>query len=469
MLIHHIHFLYVIMSLHIVILAAGAGTRMHSTQPKVLHQVGGKPMLEHVLNTATQLNPEQIHIVMGHGAPLLQQHFADFPVNWVLQSEQLGTGHALKQALPHIPTQATVLVLYGDVPLIQKTTLIPLIDTCIKTKTLGLLTVHLDNPFGFGRIVRDQFSHIRAIVEEKDATESEKHIQEVYSGICCVSAEYLNHWLPNLTPKNAQKEYYLTEIVPFAIQDDVAIFSHLAQDSLEVQGVNDRLQLQLVERGLQKRQAEQLMKIGVTLADANRIDIRGEIHCGRDVFIDINTLFEGKVTLGDQSVIGANCILKNVQIGKNCLIHPNTIMEDCVLDDHCTIGPFARIRPGTRLAAQCKIGNFVEAKNAVLGCHTKANHLSYLGDVTIGSEVNIGAGTIICNYDGANKHHTIIEDEVHIGSDTQLIAPVTIGKRATIGAGSTIRQNVPPGELTLTASTQKTVYGWKRPEKKKVE
>ncbi len=454
------------MSLHIIILAAGVGKRMHSSLPKVLHPVGGAPMLQHVVNVAKSLNPAQIHIVIGHERHQVRETFHHLSVNWIEQSEQLGTGHAVRQALPHIPANATVLILYGDVPLIHQATLTPLVQACLGQNKLGILTISLDNPYGLGRILRKTTGEIQAIAEEKDATEAQRKIKEVYPGICCVSSAHLQHWLPKLTQKNAQKEYYFTDIISFAVADQLPIVSLNVEDPLEIQGVNDRLQLQTVERGYQLRMAKQLMTAGVTLADANRIDIRGEIQCGRDVFIDVNAVFQGVVTLGDQSVISANCVLKNVQIGKNCIIHANTVIEDSVIGDDCEIGPFARVRPGTRLSTQCKIGNFVETKNAVFGVHTKASHLSYLGDVTIGSKVNIGAGTITCNYDGANKHHTIIEDDVHIGSDTQLIAPVTVGKQATIGAGSTIRRNVPPGELTLTASVQKTIYGWKRPVKK---
>lgn len=456
-----------IMSLHIIVLAAGIGKRMHSSLPKVLHPIGGTPMLTHVVKIANSLNPAKIHVVIGHERQQVRETLHHLSVNWVEQSEQLGTGHAVLQALPHIPNDATVLILYGDVPLIRQSTLTPLVQACVGQNNLGILTISLENPYGLGRILRQTTGAIQCIVEEKDATEAQKQIKEIYPGICCVSASHLKNWLPKLTQKNAQKEYYFTDIISFAAADRLPIVSLNVNDPLEIQGVNDRLQLQTVERGYQARIAHQLMAASVTLADANRIDVRGEIHCGQDVFIDVNTVFHGVVTLGDNSIISPNCVLKNVQIGKNCIIHANTVIEDSVIGDDCEIGPFARVRPGTRLSTQCKIGNFVETKNAVFGIHTKASHLSYLGDVTIGSKVNIGAGTITCNYDGANKHHTIIEDEVHIGSDTQLIAPVTIGKQATIGAGSTIRRNVPAGELTLTASVQKTIYGWKRPDKKK--
>ncbi|MDP3562313.1 MAG: bifunctional UDP-N-acetylglucosamine diphosphorylase/glucosamine-1-phosphate N-acetyltransferase GlmU [Legionellaceae bacterium] len=476
------------MSLHIIILAAGMGTRMHSDIPKVLHKIGGMPMFEHVIKTAMNLNPAMIHAIIGHQAEYIKQVFNHLPINWVKQTEQLGTGHAVLQALPNIPTDATVLILSADVPLIKTDTICSLInsllnkeapssfnadikneagqDLNLKETALGLLVTTLPNPFGLGRILRNEFDKICAIIEEKDASAEQKKIREIYTGICCVKAIDLKRWLPRLGNNNAQKEYYLTEIIAMAVADKLPIYSIEANDPMDVQGVNDRVQLQMVERAFQSRIANQLMQDSVTLADATRIDVRGELKCGRDVFIDINNLFRGNVSLGNNCIIEPNCILTNVTVGDNCKILANSILEDCVIGDGSHVGPFTRIRPGTRLAENCKIGNFVEAKNAVFGAGSKASHLSYLGDVTLGSDVNIGAGTITCNYDGANKHHTEIEDGVHIGSDTQLVAPVTIGRNATIGAGSTIRKNVPPGELTLTTSVQKTIYGWTRPTKK---
>lgn len=454
------------MSLHIIILAAGMGKRMHSNVPKVLHTVGGIPMFERVVKTAMSLNPAGVHAIIGHASEQIKGACTHLPINWVEQAEQLGTGHAVLQALPHIPPEATVLILYADIPLIQAATIQPLIDACLRDHSLNLLLVTLPNPFGLGRIERNDQNQICAIIEEKDATEEQRQIKEIYTGICCAKASDLNRWLPNLHNDNAQQEYYLTEIIAMAVNESLPILSWEAQDPMDVQGVNDRAQLQLVERVAQHRIAHHLLLTGVTLADAARIDIRGELLCGRDVFIDVNNVFSGTVHLGNGSSIEPNCLLTNVTVGANCQIRANSVLEDCVIGDDCRIGPFSRIRPGTRLASDCHVGNFVEAKNAVFGQGSKANHLSYLGDVTLGSHVNIGAGTITCNYDGTNKHHTIIEDGVHIGSDTQLIAPVTIGQNATIGAGSTIRRNVPPGELTLTTSTQKTIYGWNRPKKK---
>lgn len=331
---------------------------------------------------------------------------------------------------------------------------------------MSLLVASVDNPTGLGRILRDAAGEICDIVEEKDADAEQKQIKEIYSGVCCVPASDLARWLPNLTTHNAQNEYYLTDIIDMAVAEDIPIASIETSDTIEILGVNNCLQLQQLERAWQKRVAEQLMLSGVTLADASRFDVRGELVCGKDVFIDINNIFKGKVTLGKGCRIGPNCVLTNVSLGENCEILANSVLNDCVIADNCHIGPFARLRPGTKLAADCKIGNFVETKNVVFGEGSKASHLSYLGDTTLGKDVNIGAGTITCNYDGANKHQTIIEDGVFVGSDTQLVAPVTIGARATIGAGSTIRKDVPSGELTLTMSKQKTVLGWKRPVKK---
>lgn len=458
------------MSFHIIVLAAGQGKRMYSSLPKVLHPLAGVPMLQRVVETASQLNPDGIHVIFGHGGERIQKALPELPVHWVLQAQQLGTGHAVMQALPFIPAESQVLVLSADVPLIQVDTLKKLIKTCqvdMQDKApLGLLVTVQDNPFGLGRIVRDENGQIIAVVEEKDATEQERRIQEIYTGVCCASAADLNRWLPKLSAANAQEEYYLTEIIAMSAHESKPIVSFCTEDSAEVQGVNNAEQLQTLERVWQRRQASRLMQSGVRLADAERIDIRGELTCGQDVFIDVNVVFEGQVHLGDGSRIAPNCVLKNVTVGKDCEIHANSVLEGCTIGDECHVGPFARLRPGTVLGSHCKIGNFVETKNAIFGENSKASHLSYLGDATIGLNVNIGAGTITCNYDGANKHQTIIEDGVFVGSDTQFVAPVTIGKNATIGAGSTIRKDVPAEELTLTASTQKTVIGWKRPVKK---
>lgn len=426
-------------------------------------------MLSRVIQTAEQLNPETIHVIYGHNGEQIKAELSAEKVNWVFQKEQLGTGHALMQALQYIPKSSQVLVLSADVPLIQTKTLKALLECSAlgnNYSTLGLLLARLEDPTGLGRVIRNAAGKICAIIEEKDADMEQKRIQEIYSGICCAGASDLARWLPELSCDNAQGEYYLTEIISMAVAEGVPISSMLATDPIDIYGVNNRLQLQCLERLWQRRLAEQMMLAGVTIADASRIDVRGELLCGQDVFIDVNTIFSGKVVLGDGSEIGPNCVLHNVTLGKNCLIHPNSVLKDCEISDHCEIGPFARLRPGTKLANDCKIGNFVEVKNTLFAEGTKANHLSYLGDAIIGKKVNIGAGTITCNYDGANKHRTIIEDGVFIGSDTQLVAPLTVGANATIGAGSTIRRNVPAGELTLTENKQKTISGWKRPVKK---
>lgn len=457
------------MSLHIIILAAGAGKRMFSETPKVLHLLAGKPMLLRVIETAQQLQPEAIHVIYGHGGEQIRQALGYLPVNWVIQEQQAGTGHAVKQALPHIPAACQVLVLSADVPLIQGDTLQALVELAKvpsgQNAPLALLLAKLDNPSGLGRIVRDQQDNILAIVEEKDASATQKKIQEIYSGICCAQSDDLARWLPQLGSNNAQGEYYLTEIIALAAAERKPITSLCAADVAEIQGVNNRLQLQQLERLWQQRQAEKLLLEGTMIADAKRIDIRGELQCGRDVYIDINCVIIGRVSLGDHCRIGPNCTLSNVSLDASCEVFANSVLDQCETGKNCQIGPFARLRPGTRLADDCKIGNFVETKNALFGEGTKASHLSYLGDVHLGKQVNIGAGTITCNYDGVNKHQTIIEDGAFVGSDTQLVAPVTIGANATIGAGSTIRKNAPAGELTLTESYQKTVFGWKRPQK----
>lgn len=458
------------MNLQIIILAAGQGKRMYSNTPKVLHSLAGKPMLTRVVETAQQLNPDAIHIIYGHGGEQIKNSLPDLPVHWVHQAEQLGTGHAVMQALPHIPPHAQVLVLSADVPLIQAKTLQSLIErskpTNINQSVLALLVADLEDPSGLGRIIRNNQGEISAIVEEKDAQEQEKNIKEIYTGICCAKASDLEVWLPQLGNKNAQGEYYLTEIIAMAVKNQTPITSLTATDCFEIQGVNNCLQLQQLERVWQKRTAEHFLANGVALADANRFDLRGELICGKDVFIDINCVLSGTVILGDGCKIGPNCTLTDVTLGVGCEIHANSVLEDCSIGENSQIGPFARLREGTRLAANCKIGNFVETKKAQFDEGSKANHLSYLGDVTLGKKVNIGAGTITCNYDGANKHQTIIEDGAFIGSDTQLIAPVTIGANATIGAGSTIRKNAPANELTLSEARQKTLPGWKRPVKK---
>lgn len=440
---------------------------MHSNRPKVLHTLAGKPLITRVIDTAQQLHPERIHVVYGHGGELIRNALPDLPVHWVHQKEQLGTGHAVMQVLPFIPSEAHVMILSGDVPLIQTDTLRALIECHANNpSSLTLLVASLDNPYGLGRILRNKNGNIHAIIEEKDANEKEKAIQEIYSGLCVAKAADLAAWLPQVGHHNAQGEYYLTDIIALAARNNTPVNSITAPHAFEIQGVNNRLQLHQLERIWQLKEAEQLLESGVTLADAHRFDLRGHLNCGKDVFIDVNCIFKGHVTLGDGCVIGPHCTLKNVTLGAGSEIFANSVLEDCVIEEECQIGPFARLRAGTHLAPHCKIGNFVETKKATFNKGSKASHLSYLGDVKIGKQVNIGAGTITCNYDGANKHETIIEDGAFIGSDTQLVAPVTVGAYATIGAGSTIRKNVPAHELTLTESKQKTIAGWKRPIKK---
>jgi bifunctional UDP-N-acetylglucosamine pyrophosphorylase/glucosamine-1-phosphate N-acetyltransferase len=458
------------MSLHIIILAAGQGKRMHTTKLKVLHTVGGKSMLERVVDVASQLNADGIYVVYGYGGDQLKEALPFLPVHWVLQKEQLGTGHAVTQVLPLLPDEGKVLVLSADVPLIQAQTLKQLIAQCQvgnnhHRASLGILQAVFDNPFGLGRILYDEKGSICAIIEEKDASEQQRKIKEIYSGICCATIPDLKRWLPKLCVDNAQGEYYLTGIIALAAVEGAPIVSCSVVEPNEILGVNNLLQLQEAERIWQRRFAVNLMLSGVRLADAARIDIRGELACGKDVFIDINAVIEGNVVIGEGCIIEPNCLLRNVTLGAFCVIHANSVLDGCEIGDKCHIGPFSRLRPGTTLAERCKIGNFVETKNASLGENSKASHLSYLGDTLIGKDVNIGAGTITCNYDGANKHQTTIEDGVFVGSDTQLIAPVTVGKNATIGAGCTIRKNVPAGELTIMEVKQKVINGWSRPKK----
>lgn len=457
------------MALEVIILAAGQGKRMLSTKPKVLHELAGKTMIRRVVETALSLEPQQVHVIVGPQQNAIQESLTDLSINWVTQQKPLGTGHAVLQAMPDVDDDNQVIILSADVPLIESDTLMKLSKTLssdgLTAHELGLMVAKVDDPFGLGRIVRDGAGRVIEIVEEKDTNVQQKTIKEIYTGICIADASALRRWLPLLSNNNAQSEYYLTEIIALAVAEEQAIQTITIQDQNEVAGVNNRRQLNQLERAYQLKMANRLMDKGVTLADANRIDIRGTLICEQDVTIDINCVFEGQVHIASNTAIGSNCYLRNVTIESGSVIAPNSVLEDCHIGRQCEIGPFARIRPGTKLDENCKIGNFVETKKAHFGQGSKANHLSYLGDVTIGRKVNIGAGTITCNYDGANKHQTIIEDGAFIGSDTQLVAPVTIGKNATIGAGSTIRKDAPHDALTLSESKQKTVSGWKRPEK----
>jgi bifunctional UDP-N-acetylglucosamine pyrophosphorylase/glucosamine-1-phosphate N-acetyltransferase len=450
--------------LQVVVLAAGQGKRMHSSLPKVVHPLAGRPLLAHVIDAANRLGPRRLCVVVGHGASAVRERLAGPGVEWAIQEKQLGTGHAVMQALPHLEDGGTVLVLYGDVPLIESGTLRALVDAADGGR-LALLTQELDQPKGYGRIVREG-GRVARIVEEKDATAAERAIREVNTGILAAPRAKLGEWLARLSNDNAQGEYYLTDIVAAAVADGVAIEVRHPGAPHESLGVNSKVELAALERRFQMNQAAKLLESGVTLADPARIDVRGELTCGRDVSIDVNCIFEGRVSLGDGVQIGANCILRDTSIGAGTEVKPFTLVEEASIGANARIGPYARIRPGTELGDEVHIGNFVEVKASTFGRGSKANHLAYVGDSSVGSGVNIGAGTITCNYDGAAKHRTVIEDDVHIGSDVQLVAPVTIGKGATIGAGATIVKDVPPGGLTLTEAKQVTKPGWQRPRKK---
>ena len=452
--------------LNIVILAAGLGKRMHSALPKVLHPLAGKPLLRHVLDTAQSLSPQKICVVYGHGGEAVPQAIGDESLIWVQQTPQLGTGHALMQALPHLDSTGMTLVLYGDVPLTTIETLRRLIATA-GSKDFALLTVELADPAGYGRIVRnDEAGGITAIVEEKDASKVQRQIREINTGIMVIPNQYLHGWLHKLENKNAQNEYYLTDIVAMAVKDGIKVEAAQPAYDWETTGVNSKTQLAVLERIYQNEYAKRLLDQGVTLADMSRIDIRGQLICGRDVQIDINCIFEGYVQLGDGVKVGAHSLLKNVKVAAGSAIAPFSLIESAEIGKNCRIGPYARIRPGTRLASEVHIGNFVEVKNSTIAAGSKANHLSYIGDAVVGKNVNIGAGTITCNYDGANKYQTIIEDDVFVGSDTQLVAPVTVAQGSTIGAGSTITKDTPPETLTLSRAKQMSIDGWKRPVKK---
>lgn len=454
------------MNVSVVILAAGQGKRMCSDLPKVLHSLAGKPLLAHVLQTVELLNPSQIIGVYGHGGTQVCETFSEKSIIWVHQSEQKGTGHAVAQTLPHIPDNHQVLVLYGDVPLIQTQTLQNLISLS-NDQNIAVLTVNLENPTGYGRMIRDELKEIIQIVEEKDANEKQRQIKEVNSGILIAPALKLKTWLNQLKPNNAQGEYYLTDIIGMAVEEKLPILNAQPIDPEEVFGINDRLQLASLERYYQKKQAEKLMRNGATLLDPNRIDIRGTVEIERDVLIDVNVIFEGTVKIGNRVKIGAFCHFKDVSIGDDVEILPYSMFENAVIEKNCKIGPFSRLRPETHLSENVHIGNFVELKKTTVAKNSKINHLAYIGDTQIGCDVNIGAGTITCNYDGANKHQTIIGDRVFVGSDTQLVAPVRIAEGTTIGAGSTITKDTQSNSLTLSRSPQKSIANWQRPVKKK--
>ncbi len=448
------------MALEVVILAAGKGTRMHSSKAKVLHSLANKPLLMHVVDVARSLTPENIHVVYGHQGDNVKQALASETINWVHQAKQLGTGHAVLQAMEFINSENDVLILYADVPLLSKETLLQLIDKN-KNSALTILTAQLENPFGLGRIIY-QDDKLTAIVEEKDASEAQKQVKEINSGVMIAKAQYFKKWLPSLKSNNAQAELYLTDVVGLAVTESLVVNKHLTYDSMEIQGINDLIQLEAVEREYQLRKVQSLMKQGLTVRDKSRVDIRGNLKCGQDNIVDINVIFEGNVTLEDNIYIAPNCIIKNSTIKSGAIIHENSIIDGSTVGEKAQIGPFARLRPGSQLGANSKVGNFVEMKKTTLGAGSKASHLSYIGDATIGKNVNIGAGTITCNYDGVNKHQTIIEDEAFIGSGSQLVAPIKVGSKATIGAGTTLRRNAPDEQLTLSMTTQKTIEGWQR-------
>lgn len=459
------------MKIDVVILAAGKGTRMYSQRPKVLHEIAGKAMLAHVVDAATALNEPALHVVIGYGADAIREHFAfqveSLRLSWALQEQQLGTGHAVQQALPAIDTSSPdnlTLVLYGDVPLIRTTTLQLLLQRA-NANSVALLTLETPTPAGLGRIIRDGTGKVQAIVEEKDASEAERAITEINSGIMAIPSARLAQWLGRLGNNNKQGEYYLTDIIAMACADGCEVNPLVSIDVMELQGVNDKTQLAMLERHYQMNRAQELLKAGVTLRDPGRIDIRGELTCGSDVVIDVNVIFEGNVTLGDGVHIEANTIIKNATIGNNARIMSGTNIDGAEIGASAAVGPYARIRPGTVLKDHVKIGNFVETKNAIVGKGSKASHLAYLGDANIGEGVNIGAGTIICNYDGVNKHKTVIGNNVFVGSNSVLIAPVTLADDAFVAAGSAINTDVPSNNLAVGRGKQRNIAGWKRPTK----
>ena len=452
-------------TLSAVILAAGKGTRMYSDLPKVLHCVAGKPMVKHVIDTATALGAENVHLIYGHGGELMRERLANEKVNWVFQNEQLGTAHAVQQAAPFFKDDENIVVLYGDAPLISVETLEKLI-AAKPENGIALLTVNLDNPTGYGRILREN-GNVVAIVEQKDANAEQLKIQEVNTGVMVSDGANFKKWLARVDNHNAQGEYYLTDLIALANQDGCQVMAVQAVDAIEVEGANNRLQLAALERYYQHKQAQHLLLAGVTLLDPARFDLRGTLEHGKDVEIDTNVILEGNVRLGNRVKIGAGCVLKNVTLGDDVEVKPYSVLEDAVIGEKAAIGPFTRLRPGPELAAQTHVGNFVEIKKSIVGKGSKVNHLTYIGDTEIGADCNIGAGVITCNYDGANKFKTLIGDNVFVGSDTQLVAPVIVEDGATIGAGSTITQNIAKDELVITRVPQRHIQGWQRPSKKK--
>jgi bifunctional UDP-N-acetylglucosamine pyrophosphorylase / glucosamine-1-phosphate N-acetyltransferase len=452
--------------LDVVILAAGQGKRMNSALPKVLHPIAGKSLLVHVLDTAGALSPRRVAVVYGHGGETVPTALADRPVEWALQEPQLGTGHAVAQALPKIAADGIVLVLYGDVPLTRADTLRSLVQAA-DADTVALLTVDLSDPTGYGRILRDAMGQVTGIVEQKDATPEQRAIRETNTGIMALPGARLGRWLSNLSNDNAQGEYYLTDVIAAAVAEGCRIVTRQPGNEWESAGVNSKRQLAELERRHQLNLAYALLERGVTLADPARIDIRGTLECGRDVTIDVGCVFEGTVVLGDRVKVGAYCTLRDTEVGLGTELLPYSTTDQSTIGPECRVGPYARLRPGAQLAADAHVGNFVEIKNSTIGRGSKANHLAYVGDATVGADVNIGAGTITCNYDGANKHRTVIEDGAFIGSDTQLVAPVTVGRGATLGAGTTLTEDAPPNALTISRPRQITLPDWRRPTRNK--
>jgi bifunctional UDP-N-acetylglucosamine pyrophosphorylase/glucosamine-1-phosphate N-acetyltransferase len=452
------------MPLDVIVLAAGQGKRMRSDLPKVLQPIAGRPLLAHVLDTARALNPRKTVVVHGHGAEKVRAAFAQAPVEWVLQAEQLGTGHAVQQAMSQVGRDGDILILYGDVPLVRRESLQRLVEAA--REGLAVMTTDVDEPKGYGRIVRNSGGSVERIVEEKDASGAERAIREINAGFMALNAKRLDGWLGKIGNRNAQKEYYLTDIVTLAVKEGVRVAAVKVEDPMEVAGVNSKAELAALERAFQGQQALRLMDAGVSLADPARIDVRGELDCARDVAIDVNCVFEGRVKLGEGVRIGPNCVLRNVSVGAGSEVLAFSHLEESEVGERCRVGPYARLRPGTSLAEEVHVGNFVEVKASRLAAQSKANHLSYIGDSEIGSRVNIGAGTITCNYDGVSKNRTVIEDDCFIGSDTTLVAPVRVARGSYIGAGSTITKDTPAGQLTLARGRQVSVPSWKPPKKK---
>ncbi len=453
------------MPLDVIVLAAGQGKRMRSALPKVLHPLGGRPLLAHVLDAARALHARNTVVVHGHGAEAVRSAFADAGVQWVLQAEQLGTGHAVQQALPLLGGDGEVLILYGDVPLVRVANLERLVQSA--GDGVAVMTTEIDDPRGYGRIVRNGSGRVERIVEEKDATPDERAIREINAGLMALDARRLAGWLAKIGNRNAQKEYYLTDVVTLAVKDGAPVSAVKVLDASEVAGVNSKRELAALERAFQLRQAEQLLDAGVSLADPARLDVRGTLECAAEVAIDVNCVFEGRVTLGERVRVGPNCVLRNVTVGADSEVHAFSHLEDSEIGRRCRVGPYARLRPGSSLADEVHIGNFVEVKASRLGTASKANHLSYIGDAELGERVNVGAGTITCNYDGAAKHRTVIEDDCFIGSDATLVAPLRIARGSYIGAGSTINKDTPAGQLTVARARQVSIASWKPPTKKK--